>query len=232
MRKALCFLLHVFILSLGLTQTARAADNAYVVSYVDAMPADQRKVAALIREFAKASRKDTGNVRFEILGQIGRPGLFAILETWADAQALAAHAEAAHTKEFRSRLQPLLRAPYDERPHHVLSVVPQPGARAAGVKGAIYVVTHVDVPGKFQDEGAAAVKQLTEASRGDKGNLRFDGLTQTSRPNHMTVIEVWRDPRSADGHAMAPHTLQFREKLSPMSGSLYDERLYRVLDQK
>jgi len=35
--------------------------------------------------------------------------------------------KAAHTKEFRSRLQSLLRAPYDERPHHVLSVVPQPG---------------------------------------------------------------------------------------------------------
>jgi len=166
------------------------------------------------------------------LGQIGRPGLFAILETWADAQAQTAHAEAAHTKEFRSRLQSLLRAPYDERPHHVLSVVPQPGARAAGVKGAIYVVTHVDVPGKFQDEGAAAVKQLSEASRGDKGNLRFDGLTQTSRPNHMTVIEVWKDPRSADGHAMAPHTIAVSREAESMSGSLYDERLYRVLDQK
>ena len=230
MHKALFFLIQLAVLSLGFTHSARAADNAYVVSYIDATPADRGKAAALIREFAKASRKDAGNVRFEILGQVGRPGLFAILETWADAQARTAHAEATHTKEFRSRLQPLLRAPYDERPHHVLSVVPQPGARTAGVKSAIYVVTHVDVPGKFQDEGAAAVKQLSEASRGDKGNLRFDGLTQTSRPNHMTVIEVWKDPRSADGHAMAPHTMQFREKLSPMSGSLYDERLYKTMD--
>ena len=229
MRNALCFLLHLAILSFGFTHAARAADHAYVVSYVDAMPATRDKAAVLIRQFANASRKDTGNVRFEILGQIGRPGLFAILETWTDMQALTAHAEAAHTKAFREQLQPLLRAPYDERPHHVLSVGAAP---AVEDKGAIYVVTHVDVPGKFQVEGSAAVKQLTEASRGDPGNLRFDGLTQTSRPNHMTVIEVWADQKTVDAHAMAAHTKLFREKLHPMSGSLYDERLYRTLDQK
>ena len=28
---------------------------------------------------------------------------------------------------------------------------------------------------------------------------------------------------------MAAHTKQFREKLTPMSGSLYDERFYQIL---
>jgi quinol monooxygenase YgiN len=228
MRNALCFLLYLAILSLGSTHAARAADQAYVVSYIDAMPATRDKAGVLIRQFARTSRKDAGNVRFEVLRQIGRPGLFAILETWTDQQAQAAHAEAAHTKAFREQLQSLLRAPYDERPHHVLSVS---AAQAPG-SGAIYVVTHVDVPGKFQVEGSEAVKQLSEASRGDPGSQRFDALTQTSRPNHMTVIEVWKDERSADAHAMAAHAKLFREKLHPMSGSLYDERLYRSLDTK
>jgi quinol monooxygenase YgiN len=229
MRNALSFLLYLTILSLGFTHAARAADQAYVVSYVDALPTTRDKAAVLIRQFAGTSRKAAGNVRFEILGQIGRPGLFAILETWTDLQALTAHAESAQTKAFREQLQPLLRAPYDERPHHVLAVG---SGNAAEGKSAIYVVTHVDVPGKFQVEGSAIVKQLTEASRGDPGNLRFDGLTQTSRPNHMTVIEVWSDQKAMDAHAMAAHAKLFREKLHPMSGSLYDERLYRSLDQK
>ena len=229
MRNTLCFLLHLAILSVGFTHAALSADHAYVVSYVDALPTTRDKAAVLIRQFASASRKDPGNVRFEILGQIGRPGLFAILETWTDTQSRSAHAESAQTKAFREQLQPLLRAPYDERPHHVLSVGAAPVVED---KGAIYVVTHVDVPGKFQVEGSAAVKQLTEASRGDPGNLRFDGLTQTSRPNHMTVIEIWADQKTMDAHVMAAHTKLFREKLHPMSGSLYDERLYRTLDQK
>ena len=29
---------------------------------------------------------------------------------------------------------------------------------------------------------------------------------------------------------MAAHTRQFREQFQPMSGSLYDERLYQALD--
>jgi hypothetical protein len=29
---------------------------------------------------------------------------------------------------------------------------------------------------------------------------------------------------------MAEHTRQFRDKLGPMVGALYDERLYRALD--
>jgi hypothetical protein len=29
---------------------------------------------------------------------------------------------------------------------------------------------------------------------------------------------------------MAAHTRQFRDKFQPMSGSLYDERLYKALD--
>ena len=48
----------------------------------------------------------------------------------------------------------------------------------------------------------------------------------------MTVIEVWMDQKSMDAHVMTAHTKLFREKLHPMSGSLYDERLYRTIDQK
>ena len=32
-----------------------------------------------------------------------------------------------------------------------------------------------------------------------------------------------------DTHITAAHTKQFRDQLTPMSGALYDERLYRAL---
>jgi quinol monooxygenase YgiN len=41
------------------------------------------------------------------------------------------------------------------------------------------------------------------------------------------VVELWADPKVHEGHVMAGHTRQFREKLGPMVGALYDERLYR-----
>jgi quinol monooxygenase YgiN len=55
-------------------------------------------------------------------------------------------------------------------------------------------------------------------------------VQQTNRPNHFTVVEVWRDRAAFDAHGMAAHTRRFREQLAPMSGALYDERLYAILN--
>ena len=38
------------------------------------------------------------------------------------------------------------------------------------------------------------------------------------------------EPAAFDAHGMAAHTRQFRDQLAPMSGSLYDERLYLALN--
>jgi len=215
---------------LGFLPAARAgdADIAYVVSYLEVNPPSAGNVAHMLREFGKASRKDDGSVRFEVLQRIGQPNHFAILEIWKDKDAQAAHAALAHTKELREKLEPQLRSPYDERPHMALAVGAMPAAPAG--KSAVYAVTHVDIVPTSKDIGVALVKQLSEDSRNDKGNVRFDALTQSSRPNHMTVVEIWRDPKALEAHGMAAHTKEFRAKLMPLSGSLYDERLYKVLD--
>jgi quinol monooxygenase YgiN len=43
------------------------------------------------------------------------------------------------------------------------------------------------------------------------------------------VVEIWRNQRTYDGHIIAAHTKKFRDQLTPMTGALYDERLYRAL---
>ena len=99
-----------------------------------------------------------------------------------------------------------------------------------GAASAIYAVTHVDVVPTEKDKGIGFVKVLSDLSRSHDGNMRFDALQQTSRPNHMTVVEAWKDQKAVDAHGTAEGTKQFREKLTPMSGSLYDERLYKILN--
>lgn len=230
MKRSIRFLLGSIYLSLGLVQPGQAAAQAYIVTYIEVAPSAKDRSADLLRRLAKISRKDAGNVRFEILQRIGHPGQFAILEVWGDKKDADAHGAAAHTQLFREKLKPLLRAPYDERPHTALSVGSPATASAGAAKGVIYAVTHVDIVPKLKDDGVAAVKQLSEAGRKGQGNLRFESLTQTSRPNHMTVVEIWKDQKAVDAHGSADHTKQFREKLLPMSGSLYDERLYRALE--
>ena len=111
--------------------------------------------------------------------------------------------------------------------HVGVSVGPlQPGP--AG--DAVYVATHVDVIPPRKEDGLAAVKQLGDVSRAAAGNLRFEVVQQTNRANHFTVIEIWKDAKAVEAHSMAEATRQFRDKLGPMSGALYDERMFKAVD--
>ena len=215
------------LFALTMLVTSAAADQLFhTATYVEVVSAAAAQAASLLRAYRDASRGDASALRLEILQRVDRPAHFAIIGAWKDAPAFEAHADAAATRRLRDGLAPLLASPDDERRHHGLVVA---GAPAPAAGAGIYVVTHVDVIPPRKDDGVAALTQLAAESRGDAGLVRFDVLQQTSRPNHFTVVEAWRDRPAADLHTAAPHTRQFRARLAPMSGALYDERLYAPL---
>jgi quinol monooxygenase YgiN len=206
----------------------QAAGAYYVVTYIETTPASRRQAAELISKFGEASRNEAGNVRFETLQRIGVSYHFAILEAWKDKAAADAHAAAASTKQFRDALKPSQTAPYDERPHGALAVA---APKLDAANRTIYCITHVDIIPPKKDEGIAATSGLAEPGRKERGNLRFEVLQQSNRPNHMTVVEAWGSRRAQQAHTTTEHMKSFRDKLLPMSGSLYDERQYRVIGE-
>jgi quinol monooxygenase YgiN len=225
MGRWLGLLLGAAMSTLAVSATAHAADAMiYTATYVEVGPPSTAQAAALLRQYAEAIRKAPGHVRAELLQRIDRQNQFVILAAWQDQQALETHRTATATKETIDKLAPLLISPNDERVHLGLSVGP-----ASTAAGAVHVVTHVDVVPPRKDDAVVALKQLADDSRRDPGNVRFDVVQQTNRPNHFTVVEAWRDRAAFDAHGMAAHVKRFREQLAPMSGSLYDERLYTEL---
>jgi len=228
MRSLIRLALGLAMAALGVTAAA-AADNAtfYTVTYVEVVPPAAAQAATVVRQYAEATRKDAGAVRVESLQRIDRPNQFVVLAAWTEAKAFEAHQAAAAAKAFHTTVLPLLASPNDQRLHQALAVDATTAARPAG---AVYAVTHVDVIPPRKDDAVVALKQLAEDSRKDGGHVRFDVVQQTNRPNHFTVVEIWKDRSSVDAHAMAPATKRFRDQLAPMSGSLYDERLYQSLD--
>jgi len=219
----------VAALMIGMNAAAQAQDpgTIYVVTYVDVQPPAKAKAAALIAAFRDASRKDEGNLRAEAVERASRPGQFAVLTAWKDQKALDAHAASAHAKAFRDGIQPLRASPLDDRIHTGLSIGNAEPARAGR---AVYVVTHVDVVPPRKDDAVGLLKALGEASRKEDGNLRYEVVQQTNRPNHFTVVEMWSGQEAFEAHGMAAHVRDFRDKIAPMSGALYDERLFRELN--
>ncbi|HTW52190.1 MAG TPA: antibiotic biosynthesis monooxygenase [Stellaceae bacterium] len=197
----------------------------YIVTYFNAEPKATRKAAALLRQFAAATRKEDGNTELTVLHELNRPGHFAIVEAWKDKAAADAHAAA--MKALGDKLQPIVTAPFSARPFLELDVA-KPAADA-NLQGAIWVVTHIDVFPQSKDEVAGMVKQLATDSRKDAGVQRFDALIWDGRANHFHLIEAWADRKSLEAHAAADHTRAFRAKLTPFEGAPYDERIYEVL---
>jgi quinol monooxygenase YgiN len=227
MARWLALLLTAVLVQPGLGAQTRAdapADSTFhAVSYVEVIASSAGTASAALKQYRDSSRKEEGYVRIDLFEQTGRPGHFAVVETWRDQKAFDAHTAA--QRPLRDVLQPIRVSDYDQRPYKTLTVGSAP---AAPNRQAIYVVAHVDVAPNPQVP--VMLRQLAEASRKEEGNARFDVLQHMMRANHFTVVEAWQSQKAFDAHVAAAHTRTYRDELQPLTGSPLDERVYRAVE--
>jgi autoinducer 2-degrading protein len=90
-------------------------DAVYVISHVDIAPTSPIKAPEALRSQAEASRKEPGNLRFDVVQHTMRGNHFTVVEGWQNQKALDAHVTAAHTRQYRDAIQPGTGSPLDER---------------------------------------------------------------------------------------------------------------------
>ena len=95
-------------------------DTFYVVAHVDVPPPNTAKTIALLKQFAADTRKQPGIVRIDIQEENAMPNHFAIIAVWKDKASFEASEGTAETKRFREALFPMLGAPLDMRPGHLV----------------------------------------------------------------------------------------------------------------
>jgi quinol monooxygenase YgiN len=199
----------------------------YGATYVELAPGAIPQGLALLKALGAASRKEDGNLFAQVVQEHDRPNRFVVIEGWKDQAAFEGHRKGKPYAEFNEKLVPIRNAPPDERVHNALAVAAKTPPSSAG---AVWVVTHVDVPPPSKDACITELKMLAEASRKDGGNLMFEVVQQSNRPNHFTVVEVWQDAKALDAHATAEHTRRFRANLGPMLGAPHDDRVYAAVE--
>lgn len=219
-------LLMAGLLSLGQTAIAQdAAQPVYIVTYVEVAPSKAAEARKLFLAYSKEARKASGAVQIDALQRISDPGQFALIEQWQSQAAKQAFAATDPVTKFRSALNPLQSAAYDERIHAALSVGPSKPPSG----DPVVILTHVDVVPTQVEPGTAKVKGFVEQGRTASGNLRFDDVVQLNRKNHFTVIESWKSLAEKSAWISSKTARAFREELQPMSGALYDERAYKLV---
>ena len=90
-----------------------------VVTHVDVDPQNVDVAEPLLVTFVEQSRADRGVKSFTLITQDPTTNHFQLIEVFRDMRAFDAHVSAEHTIQFRTALQPLLGAPYDERLYRV-----------------------------------------------------------------------------------------------------------------
>jgi quinol monooxygenase YgiN len=107
-------------------------------------------------------------------------------------------------------------------------LVQNAGAQTPGKD--VYVVIHVDIAGTpaIVTEATNLLREFSAESKRDPGVVRFELLIQDGRLNHFTIVEVWQNREAFEAHSSAEHTKRFREKIQPMLGSPFDERLHSL----
>jgi quinol monooxygenase YgiN len=124
-RPLLCLLVIAMLASCGLATHALAQGQAthnriYVVTHVDIIPPKAADGTKLVQQYVVDTRKDPGLVRVEAGSEISRGNHISIVEVWQNQKAFDEHVAAAHTRQFRQQIDPMLGSPYDERLHQSL----------------------------------------------------------------------------------------------------------------
>lgn len=101
-------------LSLGTAHSDGNGRGAFVITHVD-IGGQGTNAADLLRKLAEDSRKEEGNLRFDVLQHAMRANHFTVIEEWQTAKAIEKHGGATHTKEYRNSLAPIAGGPLDER---------------------------------------------------------------------------------------------------------------------
>jgi (4S)-4-hydroxy-5-phosphonooxypentane-2,3-dione isomerase len=80
------------------------------------------------------------------------------------------------------------------------------------------LIVHVHVrvrPGRATDFLAATLVNA-RASLGEPGVLRFDVIQDNEDPDHVVLVEAYRDADAAAAHKLEPHYVTWRDTVAEM----------------
>jgi quinol monooxygenase YgiN len=113
----------------------------------------------------------------------------------------------------------------------VLAAAVVPGALAqAADNQAAYAVTYFEVTPSAETEAANLLRHAAAVSSEEAGKLRYDILQHIERRSQFAILEAWRDAKALDAHGATAAMKQFRDQLSPLRVSFYDQRLDTGID--
>lgn len=217
--------LRTVLLALGLLlrigvspATESSAASEPVLTFVEVRVEMRGHAGNALRQRANAAGEhQAASEQTVMLQEIARPERFAVLERVAPGVATA-------------DITDDLIAPPDRRSNREFDETGTTHGSRVDARANFYVITHVDIAASDRTPIATALHKLAVAARQSNGNLGFEILQQTDRPNHFNLVSAWLGEASFRTFSASAGAREFRQTIAPLLGSPYDERLFRRVD--
>jgi quinol monooxygenase YgiN len=95
---------------------AQSNPQQYVVVYVEFLPAKTVQGGQKLQQLAGLANAASGVISFGVNQEIQRSNFYSLVEVWKDAASYQAFVNSSKTQALLNAIQPLLEAPFDERP--------------------------------------------------------------------------------------------------------------------
>jgi quinol monooxygenase YgiN len=88
-----------------------SSEQVVVVATIQVKPGNEDEALAALTAAIPATHEEDGCLRYALHRDVEDPTRFVVVEQWASAEALDAHARTSHLKELFGKVGPLVSAP-------------------------------------------------------------------------------------------------------------------------
>lgn len=204
------------------------AGSVLTLTFIEVRTEARGHTANVLRQQASASHeRQAPPGQIIVMQETSRTERFVVLERETPAGATEGWRE---THPLTEGLTDDLTAPPDERLNRDFDETAAVAGAHVNARANFYVVTHVDIIPSDRSRVESALRKLAAAGRQSNGNLGFEVLQQTDRPNHFNLISAWLGESLFHAFATSAAAREFRHIVAPVLGSPYDERFFRRID--
>ena len=175
-----------------------------VVARQEAKAGKSNELIAAIKGLVEDTRKESGNICYNVFQDIEDPSKIIFYEIWANKAAFDAHCESKHLKLYGSTIGELvvgeLTIDLYER-----SIAPAPTSSENGLVLFAQIKAHEGKAGELQ----TILEDLIPLTLAEKGAEHYELHKQKGEENNFLFHETWTTVADWDAHMLTTHLIEF-----------------------
>lgn len=177
-------------------QKMQELNTVQQIGIIKTKPGTWDQYLAVMRPNVDSSRKENGNIAFDLFQPQNGEQTAIWLERWKDQAALEKHFEYTYLKDVRKTV-PLVKDG-DVKVYFLSQVanLPVELKKHNDLKSAYTIISNYEVLPEKRDIFLNAIEDIAHDNRNAAGNVEFNIYEDKNQTNHFLIIERWMDAKA------------------------------------